>query len=516
MKVKGLLSNLKEKFSTLTNKEKLNRKRTLKATPILNNGVIVTFIIGSIISGIVDLVFFSGLSVAFYSLFGIIAIPAGLVLCLMSLVITSAKAWTSMKAEQIDELISTLKTLGYNCWQKLKPKKRMWKTVHAVCMAVSIMTAMSLSVVSIGDGIRKNQNEIRKANEEISTLAELINANFLGKKEQRNLVYSSVTSGTNSTKEANEKAKMIWPIIEEYRTERAEFQATGVAFSSKEEFNWRGETIIPNNYWDKQNDLVQAKVKAAGRTMTINQIRNITSEALLAQQIKDEIENVNKNTAKDDLILLDSQTKDEMTVAIENLQGRFRWPTSMGGELVVFDESNPSLALTTLKDLKAAYENDTGDVGESAKLFVLIGPAVEDAFKAKLTLENIAEKTPSSSSFGVTEVMIMFVILFFGLLQEVIIAILTPKMTITRNVFFHYNFDEKIDIEEILYHINLGYLKAGIINLEDFNAKVEKSKTIKAIPETLADSLKADKKKKPKEFTSKVDNEIKELEELLK
>lgn len=86
-----------------------------------------------------------------------------------------------------------------------------------------------------------------------------------------------------------------------------------------------------------------------------------------------------------------------MATAVNNLQGRFYWPSSLGGELVVFDESNPSMALTTLKDLKAAYENDTGDVGESAKLFVLLGPAIENAFGAKLTLENVSEKSVSSS-----------------------------------------------------------------------------------------------------------------------
>jgi len=517
-----------EYFKSLKNSLNINKKRTLKSTKVLNNGVIVTFAIGSVVSGIVDLVFFSGLSVSMYSLFGFISIPAGAVLCLMSLVITSAKAWSAMKADQVDELISVLKSLKYNCWQKLKKPKRAWKRIHNICMLVSIMTAMSLSVVSIGDGIRKNQNEIRKANEEITTLAELINANIIGQKEQRNIIYSSVNVGTNSTQKAQEQASKIWPIIVEYRNERAEFEATGIAFNSKNEINWKGQTITPDKYWDKKNSEVQSKVKVY-RTLSLNTIRTITDETALAQEIKNEIEELNKNKSKNDLDLLDVQTKQAMATAVNNLQGRFYWPSSLGGELVVFDESNPSMALTTLKDLKAAYENDTGDVGESAKLFVLLGPAIENAFGAKLTLENVSEKSVSSS-FGITEIMIMAAILFFGLLQELIIAALTPKITITRNVFFYYNLDEEVDIEEIMYYINRKYLSNGVISLEEFEEKTAESKIVQEISKTLSGYTKSDNKKRTKNkkeqkwqiglekgtaYSNKVDNLVKEIEELI-
>lgn len=514
MKIINFFTNFKEKI--------LSKKKVIKDDTVQEKGEKKTFLIASLESGFIDIVFFSGLSVSFYSLFGFKVVPAGLVLGLMSIVITLGKAWCAMRVSQIDELVSHFKALGIQCWDKLKRPRRFWKALHLLCMSVSLLTAMSLSVVSVGDGIRKNQNEIKKANEEIVALAELINANSIGQSKQREIIYSSVNVNANSTERANETVDKIWPIIEEYRAERAEFEALGIPFAFKEEIEWKGETIIPDEYWDKRNEKVKKDV-GVYRTLTINQIRTMKDKTALAQQIKDEIEALNKNNSKDDLLLLDTQTKDAMITAIRNLEGRFYWPVAMGGGFVEFNEENPSLALTTLKDLKAAYENDTGDVGESAKIFVLLGPAIDNAFNAKTTLENVSKKK-TVSSFGSTEIMIMAFILFSGLLIELLIWAFTPKPIITRKVFEKYNFGQKIDIEDVMYKINLEYVSKGVFNLEEFYAKVEKNEIIDNIPKNLISyrkekkkSLAANKPKAEKKvFSSKVDNSIKEIEKILK
>ena len=514
MKIINFFTNFKEKINL--------KKKVIKDDTVQEKGERKTFLIASAESGFIDIVFFSGLSVSFYSLFGFKVVPAGLVLGLMSVVIIFGKAWCAMRVSQIDELISHFKSLDIKCWNKLKKPRRFWKSLHILCMSVSLLTAMSLSVASVSDGIRKNQNEIKKIDEENIVFEELINAESIIQSQQREIFFSSATVGTNSTKKAQEDASKIWPIIEEYRAERAEFEATGIAFSSKETIEWKGEEIIPDEYWDKQNSLVQTKVKAAGRNLSINQIRNM-SEADLVKQIKNEIENLNKNTLKDDLMLLESQTKDAITTAIKNLKGRFHLPASMGGKLVEFnEEEGAKSALKKLKDLKANYENDTGDVGESAKIFVLLGPAIDNAFSAKTTLENVSKKK-FISSFGSTEIMIMAFILFSGLLIELLIWAFTPKPMITRKVFEKYNFGQKLNIEEIMYKINLEYVSKGVLSLEEFYAKVEKNEIIDNIPKSLADYKKEKKKstikpkleKKEKEFSSKVDASVKEIEEML-
>ena len=492
--------------------EKLeSRKKVIKDDTIQDKGELRTFLIASGESGLIDLVFFSGLSVTLYSLFGFKVIPAGLVLGLMSVVIIFGKAWCAMRVSQINELTSHLKALNHeSCCKALRKPKRFWGTLHKLCMSISLLTAMSLSVVSVGDGIRKNQNEIKKANEEISALAELINANSIGQSKQREIIYSSVSVGTDAIKKSNEQAEKIWPIIEEYRAERSRFEATGIAFNSREEVEWNGEMIIPDEYWDKKNSEVQNKVKVY-RTLSLTTIRTIKDQTALAQQIKNEIETLNKNTSRDDLILLDTRTKDAMTTAIKNLQGRFYWPASMGGELVEFNEENPSLALTTLKDLKAAYENDTGDVGESAKIFVLLGPAIDNAFSAQATLENLSKKK-SVSSFGTTEMMVMAFILFSGLLVELLIWAFTPKPMITRKVFWKYNLDESLDIESIMYQINRKYLSKGVINIEEFYAKAEKNKMIDDVPKTLQEFKNTKRKvsKKPSKPKVAEDKQIRD------
>lgn len=66
----------------------------------------------------------------------------------------------------------------------------------------------------------------------------------------------------------------------------------------------KGQTITPDKYWDKKNSEVQSKVKVY-RTLSLNTIRTITDETALAQEIKNEIEELNKNKSKNDLDLLD-------------------------------------------------------------------------------------------------------------------------------------------------------------------------------------------------------------------
>ena len=131
----------------------------MKDDTIQDKGELRTFLIASGESGFIDLVFFSGLSVALYSLFGFKVIPAGLVLGLMSVVIIFGKAWCAMRVSQINELTSHLKALKHeDCCKALRKPKRFWGALHKLCMSISLLTAMSLSVVSVGDGIRKNQN----------------------------------------------------------------------------------------------------------------------------------------------------------------------------------------------------------------------------------------------------------------------------------------------------------------------------------------------------------------------
>lgn len=405
--------------------------------------------------------------------------PAAILYTVISIGFISAKFWLAMKLGMLKELRARLVAKQF-VWSKNldKPINRtsFW---HKFMIAISIITSISLSVVSVGDAVRKNQNEIKKANEAIAELSKLITANNLGKESQRNIIYKTASINLNSGDKAIEQAEKIWPIMEAYRKERAEFEEIGIAFNSKDEIEWKGKLIIPDSYWDHQNSLVIAKVKAAGRTMNISQIRNITSKTALAQIIKNEIENLSKNKSSEGLALLDKETRSGFEIAIQNLKGRFKWPESYGGKIVEFPANNPSGALTMLKDVKAAYENDNGDIGDSAKMFMLIGPSIENAFKAKVTLENISEKGVSTSSFGATEIMIMVFILIVGIGQEFLIAHFTPKATIDRNLLRQVSeyllWENKDQKERFLLGVYDDYYGDGVFNQDAFEHKCKKA-----------------------------------------
>ena len=46
--------------------------------------------------------------------------------------------------------------------------------------------------------------------------------------------------------------------------------------------------------------------------------------------------------------------------------------------------------MNKLSDIKAAYENDNGDVGDSAKMIMLVGPAIEKIGQKEKTLDEEA------------------------------------------------------------------------------------------------------------------------------
>ncbi len=446
-------------------------KPTLNTTQVTLSGIFLTCIVLSIVSGFIDLTFFSGLSKSHYAFFGFAkGIPAGILFSLMSIGFILGKFFCAMMIGALNELQTRLQNAGFAWYKNIKRAKLKWHIAHKFIITISLITSISLSVVSIGDAIRKNQNVIKRANEDIQKITKYANTTDTSDDVQfQALVTGTAASSTAGTKAAEQAAK-IWPIIEDYRIERADFEDTfGNIFGSKNQVEWKGQNIVPNDYWDKQNSLVVNKVKAAGRNLSLNQIRNITSEASLATAIKEEIEKSVANNSLDELTELAGKTKEKAVQEIKNLEGRYFMPGS--NVPVVFDPENISGSLTLLSDIKAAYENDTGDIGESSKLFMLIGPQIDNAKKERA--ENIEEafnQKVNVSSFGTTEIMMMVLIMIFGIVQEFLIALFTPKATISRPILYKYDayFGKDFDIDDFLLDVYRDYKKKGVITKERF------------------------------------------------
>ena len=523
--------------------EKFFEKPTIDSTEILISGKVVTLLILSFVSGIIDLVFFSELSKSIFKI-ATISVAAGIVYTLMSIGFTSAKFWCATQLSVIKELQARLKENDLPFLALNKPNRR-GNLAHKFLITVSLITAISLSVVSIGDAVRKNQNEILKAKQAYEKIAKYSSTADVSDEEQFKALVKGTSASSSAADKAATQAAEIWPIIEDYREDRAAFEAEfGNTFGSKEEVVYKGQTIIPDEYWDKQNSLVISKVKAKGRNLSINQIRNITSEAVLATTIKKEIEASVANTSLDSLTELADKTNNKARQEVENLEGRFTWPD---GSPVVFDPDNISKSLQTLGDIQSAYENDSGDVGQSAKMFMIIGPALESKFTNKATLENITEQKVSTNSFGTTEVMMMILIMVFGIVQELIIALYTPKSTIDRRALSQFSeyLDLKsmenkgLDINHFLIKIYNNYLDDGSYSQAKYDFKMDKvidviakrqSKWIEheierrteayvkmysGEPEKESESVdeKPKKTKKPRPLTAEEDSEIPEIKE---
>lgn len=447
-------------------------KPIINTTNVLISGILITCIALSLVSGFIDLVFFSGLSKSWYTV-ATIKVAAGILFSIMSLGFTSAKFWCAMQLGAISELQTRLKNDKYTWYKNLNKLKLKWHIAHKFLITVSLITSISLSVVSIGDAIRKNQNVIKRANDDIQKITKYYNTTDTSDDVQFKALVDGTAASSTAGSRATEQAAKIWPIIEAYRNDRAEFENQfGNNFGSKE-IEYKGK--IANDYWDEQNSLVQNKIKAAGRTMSISQIRNITSEAVLATRIKAEIEESVKNNSLDELTELADKTKNKAVQEIKNLEGRYYMPGS--DEPVVFDPNNISGSINLLGDIKAAYENDTGDVGESAKMFMLIGPTLESMKKTKAAdISEAYSQKVSVSSFGTTEIMMMVLIMIFGIVQEFLIALFTPKSTIDRKMLSRFDsyFGEDFNIDLFLLKTYKDYLKKGIINQKDFEAKARK------------------------------------------
>lgn len=466
------LPNIKWKWSSKKD-EQFFEKPTLDSTEILISGKIVTLLILSFVSGIIDLVFFSELSKSVFKI-ATVSVAAGIVYTLMSIGFTSAKFWCATQLSVIKELQARLKENGLPFKALNKPKLR-WNVIHKFLIGISLITAISLSVVSIGDAVRKNQNEILKAKQAYEKIAKYSSTADVSDEEQFKALVKSTNASSNAADTATTQAAKIWPIIEEYRDEMAKFP---VARDSREPIEWKGKEIIPDDYWTERNTKVQRDVNVY-RNLSISQIRNIESESDLVNQIKSGIEASVANTSLDSLTELADKTNNKAKQEVENLEGRFNWPD---GSPVIFDPNNISKSLQTLGDIQSAYENDSGDVGQSAKMFMIIGPALESRFTNKTTLENITEQRVSTNSFGTTEVIMMILIMIFGIVQEFIIALYTPKSTIDRRTLSQFSeyLDLKemensgLDINHFLIKIYNNYLDDGSYDQRKYDYKMEK------------------------------------------
>lgn len=485
MKAKETCETQKKKRINLLWNRKKNR---IDSSTILINGILFTCIILSIASGFIDLTFFSGLSKSLFHV-GTIPIPAAVLYTVISIGFILAKFWCAMQIGMIKELKTRLLAKGKDWANGLKKALLPWQIVHKFLITVSIITALSLSVNSIGVGIRKMEQNIKNMSYDAETLIELNKSANSGEKEKREAAKDNIAGAINAKDDARKEVDRYYSRLVQYQEEY---------FS------------IPEDDTEARQAVISKIVREIPGAVEKNAIYFTKADLQRSiQKTASANETVNDTSLYEEAVAYDKSQIEATILALADK--KYKTPD---GELISFTNEDGSLvdvqiAISRLQNGISEWQSDTGDVGESSKIFTLIATYINADAKA--------------GGMGISEWMLMILIALFGIVQEFLIYLFTPKATIDRKLLSQVssymmwkNEEEK---ERFLISVYKSYVGDGIINQENYEAKCKKC--VSLMQETEDDviakwSKKEVKPKEKKEFSNKVDNSIKEIEEMLK
>ena len=478
------------------------KKNRVDSSTILINGVLLTCIILSIASGFIDLTFFSGLSKSLFHV-GTIPIPAAVLYTVISIGFILAKFWCAMQIGMLKELRTRLLAKGKDWANNLKKALLPWQIVHKFLITVSIITALSLSVNSIGVGIRKMEQNIKNMSYDAEQLLVLQNSVRDGNKDMRGAskenISGQVKAQQNVAKDFDEK----WKYVKDYRTKRDTLNV---------------EKEIADEERAKQIEEEILKLKKDAVNLAPEGVTNSNIDWVEEYTIKNKLlENAKKFETIDATSSIQSGIdfdKSEIESTIKALADKeYRTPD---GELISFTNEDGSLvdvqlAISRLQNGISEWQSDTGDVGESSKIFTLIATYINADAKA--------------GGMGISEWMLMILIALFGIVQEFLIYLFTPKATIDRKLLSQVSnymmWEDEEEKERFLISVYKSYVGDGIINQENYEAKCKKCVSLmqetedSIIAKWSKKATKPKAEKKEKEFSSKVDDSVKEIEEML-
>ena len=497
MKTKETCETQKKKRINLLWNRKKNR---IDSSTILINGILFTCIILSIASGFIDLTFFSGLSKSLFHV-GTIPIPAAVLYTVISIGFILAKFWCAMQIGMIKELKTRLLAKGKDWANSLKKALLPWQIVHKFLIAVSIITALSLSVNSIGAGIRKMEQNIKNMSYDAEQLLELQHSVRDGNKDMRDASKENISGQTKAQQNVAKDFDEKWKYVKDYRAKR-------------DTLNVEKESADEERAKQIEEEILKLKKEAVNlapegvNSSNIDWVEEYTIKNKLLENAK-KFETIDATSSIQDGINFD---KNEIESTIKALADKeYRTPD---GELISFANEDGSLvdvqlAISRLQNGISEWQSDTGDVGESSKIFTLIATYINADAKA--------------GGMGISEWMLMILIALFGIVQEFLIYLFTPKATIDRKLLSQVSsymmWKDEEEKERFLISVYKSYVGDGIINQENYEAKCKKC--VLLMQETEDDviakwSKKEVKPKEKKEFSNKVDNSIKEIEEMLK
>lgn len=476
-----------------------NKNRITKST-ILINGILVTCILLSIASGFIDVTFFSGLSKSLFHI-GTIPIAASILYTIISIGFISGKFWCAMQIGMLKELQTRLESKGKAWAKNLKLARLPWHIAHKFLIVVSIITALSLSVNSIGAGIRTMENTIKNMTADAELLVELKNSVNEGVQEKRTAAKESITGQKSAQETAKEEVALAWTRIAEYQSQLDKIDAdTDMTAQEKAA---------------QKSALRRAAVNRAPKGVNSSNIDYMTQTQLrsIMQAQAMENESIDNSAIYEESIAYDqSQIEDTLRALADK---EYKTPD---GQLIRFINSDGSLvniqtAISRLQKGIADWQSDTGDVGESSKIFTLVATYMNADVKA--------------GGMGVSEWMMIVLIALFGIVQEFLIYLFTPKAAIDRKllsqVSSYMRWESEEEKERFLISVYKSYVGDGIINQDDYEAKCKKCVNLMEDNEDDVIAKYAKKKKqvnlidnKSDEYGQEVTKLVNDIEEIIK
>lgn len=484
-------------WEALKNAKKRNR---ISNTKILTIGFAITCIILSCSSGIVDIACGSGLSKSTFHL-GTLEVKAAILYTAILIGLVFLKFFCAMYIGMLEELKAKL--IAYKkTWAKNINKPLLkWKIVHKSLIVLSLITGFNMSVNSIGSGIRAMQQNIDNMSRDAQQLIELNKSVNSGVKENRSAKKDNIMSTKNAQDDAKKEVEKYWTLLDNYQTKIRTIR--------------QNEELADE---DKNKQIAKIKKEAVDSLPVVS---NKNVEYISKPEFEREFAKITKSneiidnsSVYEEAIAYDKSQIEDTILAISDKE--YKMPD--GTVIQFIDDGKPinvQLAISRLQNGISMWQADTGDVGESSKMFTLLATYI----KADI----------SAGGMGTSELMLMIFIIFLAIIQEIGIAYCTPAAIIDRAtlklVSRYCEWENNIEKEDFLIDVYIEYVSDGVFSEATFEEKCQKSgrhflltrENIKEkyIPKPKTTVKKEANTETKKRYSNKVDNLVKEIEELI-
>lgn len=456
----------------------------------------VCFIGASIVSALINLVFISNLTKSAYTVGTLFSVPAAIVLGFLSIILDLVKVLHVTQVNTLEEIYTSLGP--ERTWRKtFKKLKNSWFAAYLLYVALSVLTSVSLSTISIGSGITRNANTIKQIDEYILDGQKYVNIN----KATSNIAMESYVKGADvdlknaeATAQASNDARKAW---EKIAPDLLEFQELRIAYIEKygiealsNSYEHTPESKVDSDTLDNKRrqlkTVLAANGYAPGASASGETLSKLSEETIIAYIKQNKVAN---GTIEVSSANIDKLGKLKNTSVLEAYQwlkdinkATFINPKTGNALVVEIDESKDvnlipiqvSSAIKELKALRVDVENDSGDIGSSSKIFMQIGSAIEGRKNKQAELSEVLE-VKTSGSFGMTELMMMAVLLFLSLLCELAINQCSPRTPITRDALrgFMQHFPADFNVSDYMIDVLLRKLEFGEITKEEFDKQIK-------------------------------------------